>query len=255
MATVNPFNKLHRTELLLIYRSSGTITTVMTKIKLEKRELKGKKTKQLRREGIIPAVIYDKTGNSTMVQGVLGDFVRILENATTTTVIEAELDGTVHKTFIKEIEKDPITDSVVHISFFEVNDKDIITYELPVALIGTSIAVKNNLGVLVQPTKTLHVRSTLSAMKPVLELDISGLEHPGQSINLSEIQLPEGVEFVQKDVEDKAIATITDLQKSVEEEIAEEAAAAAEAGEVVEGEEGAEGAAEAAPEGEAAAEE
>lgn len=217
----------------------------MTKIKLDKRELKGKKTKALRRQGIIPAVIYDKDGNSTMVQGTLGDFVRTLKGATTTTIIEAELDGKAHKTFIKEIESDPITDSLIHISLFEVNDQDVISYELPITLVGVSIAVKNNLGVLVQPTSTLYVRSTLKDMVPEIQIDISTLEHPGQSINLSEVVLPAGIEFVQKDVEDKAIATITDLQKSVEEEIAEEAAAAAEAG-LVEGEEG-----EAAAEGEA----
>lgn len=212
----------------------------MTTIKLDKREIKGKKTKSLRRQGIVPAVIYDKTGNSTMVQGNLGEFVRVLKGATTTTVIEIDLDGKSHKTFIKEVETDPITDEIVHIAFFEVNDQDVITYELPISLTGVSIAVKNNLGVLVQPTQSLYVRSTLKDMRPMLEIDISPLEHPGQSINLSDIVLPDGVEFVRKDAEDKAIATITELQKLVEEDETVTTAEGEEGEETAEGEDSAE---------------
>jgi large subunit ribosomal protein L25 len=238
----------------------------MIDLKLEKREITGKKAKRLRREGTIPSVIYNRKNESYNAKSSAGDLERVLKGISTTTVLDVNYDGRDLKAFVRDIEKDPITGELIHVSFFEIDPSQKITYELPFTLTGVSPAVKNNIGVLIQPTKAVPVRSKLEDMVDEIKIDISDLEVVGQSILLREIELPEGIEFVQKDISDKAIATISQLQKLIveEEEEADEDEEAVEGeegeaaeGETAEGEEGAEGEAaegETVAEGEAAPE-
>lgn len=190
----------------------------------------------------MPAVIYNSKGESFNVQGISGEIVKALHGVTTTTLIDIDFDGTQYKAFVKEIDKDPITSAFRHVAFYAVNDSDTIIFELPFKLEGVSPAVKNNLGVLVQPTKTIAVRGKVSDMIAEYTVDIENLEVPGDGILIKDIELPDGLEFVQEGIDDRAIATVTQLQKLVEEEDAEAEALAAEGAEEVEGEEeGAEG--------------
>jgi hypothetical protein len=80
-------------------------------------------------------------------------------------------------------------------------------------MIGISPAVKNNLGVLVEVLPSIDVKSKLSNLVPFIEIDITKLEHPGQSISVNEIEMPKGISLVNNDLANATIVTITELQK------------------------------------------
>jgi len=186
------------------------------KIQLQKRELTGKKAKRLLKDAIVPAVIYNAKGESTSVKGAYGDLIKLLANATTTTVIDVDIDGKTVKAIIKDVDTNPITDHIRHIAFFEVNEKTEMEFSIPFALTGESPAVKNNLGVLIQVSQNVAVKTKLASLVPEISVDISKLETPGMTISVEDIKLPDGIVLVRKEDAKLAIVTVTKIQKQLE---------------------------------------
>lgn len=210
----------------------------MEKLLLQKRDVLGKKTKALRKEGQVPAVVYNSKTESNNVQLSNSDAQWLYRNTTSTSILDTELDGKVIKTLVKEFDINPMTNEIVHVSLFEIDEKAPMVFTIPFNVIGVSPAVKNNLGILVNVLDSIDVRCGLADLVPSIDIDISGLEHPGQTISVEDIKLPKGMELLNEDMEDAAIVTITEAQK-VEEEVAAETVEGEE-GEEAETEEGAE---------------
>jgi len=210
----------------------------MEKIIFEKREVLGKKNKRLFDEGYIPAVVYNSKGDSTNIKITRSFATKIMSEVTSATVLDAEYDGKSMKVIVKEIDVNPFTERIRHISFFEVDEKQEMTFTIPFKIVGVAPAVKNNLGILVEVLSSIDVRGKLSDLVPFIEIDVTKLEHPGQSISLNELELPKSLELINDDLAETTIVTITELQEEV---VIEEPEAEAEEeveGEEVEGEEG-----------------
>lgn len=188
----------------------------MTKITLEKREITGKKVKQLRADNKVPAVVYDSSKASTNVTAKAGEIERMLRTATTSTIVDLDLDGKATKALIKAVDYDPVKGDIKHVEFFEINENHEFDIEIPFEIIGVSPAVKNNLGVLIQPTLSLDVRCKLKAIVPTIQIDISELDTVGQTITVDDIKLPEGMELIREEQKDLAIVAITELQAELE---------------------------------------
>lgn len=185
----------------------------MEKLLLQKREIAGKKVKALRKEGLIPAVVYNSKTDSKNVTLSASDTDWLYRNTTSTSIIEADLDGKTFKVLVKEFDINPYTNEIVHVSLFEIDEKAPMLFTIPFNIVGISPAVKNNLGILVNPLDAIEVRCTLADLKPSIEIDISGLAHPGQTITVEDIELPKGMSLINKDMLGAAIVTITEAQK------------------------------------------
>lgn len=211
----------------------------MEKIVFEKREIVGKQNKKLFEDGYIPAVVYSAKGDSRNIKITYSLAERIVRSATSATVLDAEYEGKDLKVIVKEIDVNPLTDKIRHIAFFEIDKTKEMTFTIPFKIIGVAPAVKNNLGILVEVLSSIDVRCKLSELVPFIEIDITKLEHPGQSISLDELAIPKGISLENEDLAETTVVTITELQEEIiiEEPEVEEV----EEGEEVEGEEGEEG--------------
>ncbi len=185
----------------------------METITLQKRDVLGKKSKNLLAQGLVPAVMYNAKGDSTNLELDSSIAKQILKIATSTTIFDVTLDGKTSKVLVKDIDLNPVTEEIQHISFFEIDESKKMVFTIPFEIVGISPAVKNNLGTLVKVLPSIDVRCTLAELKPNIVIDISGLEHPGQIIGVHDIQLPEGMELINKEMEQATIITITELQK------------------------------------------
>lgn len=211
----------------------------MEKIKLQKRELTGKKIKQMREKDLIPAVIYNSKGDSTNLSLEKGIAIQLYRVATPTTILDVEIEGKDSKAIIKDFDINPKTTELLHVSFFEIDPKVVMDFTLPFTLKGVSPAVKNNLGILIQVSDSVKVRGKLEDLIAEIVIDVSHLDHPGQTISMEDIELPKGLELVHEGDEAMPIATITQLQKVEvveEEEAKDEEGEEAEEGEETEGE-------------------
>ena len=185
---------------------------MQNKINAKKRDLLGKKVKNIRKDGFVPASIY---GSDTISQSITipyGEIEKVLRTATLTSIIDMDVDGAEIKALIKEVQRDLITNEINHVSFFKIDEKAEMLFEIPIYLTGIAPAVKNNLGALVQTMNSVEVRCKVADLVPSFTVDISKLDGPGQTIKLSEVSMPEAIKLVHKEDLHSTIVTITELQ-------------------------------------------
>jgi large subunit ribosomal protein L25 len=208
------------------------------KLKAEKREVSGKQVKNLRAEGYIPASVYGPKLQSQNVQLDNKEFVSVYAKAGQSKFIDLELDGGKHiKVLVKDVNMHPLKDYYFDVQLYAVDEDTKLTVDVPVELTGEAPAVKQKLGFLMTPMATVAVHCLPKDLPTQFVLDVSKLENPGDTVSVSDIQLPEGVEFDSSVDPASAIAYISLPQLEIVEEVVTP----------VEGEEGTEG--EAATEG------
>ena len=187
----------------------------MEKIKFLERDLSGKKNKILLKDGFIPAVLYNAKTESKNIMLDTSTAKQILRNATSTTILDAELDGKSFKVIVKEVDMNPVTDELRHIAFFEIDESKDMVFSIPFEIVGISPAVKNNLGVLVEVLDSIEVRCKVNDLIPSIKVDISKLEHPGQSISVNELEIPKNISLINEDLKNATVVTISDLQEEI----------------------------------------
>ncbi|MHC1716555.1 MAG: 50S ribosomal protein L25 [Candidatus Dojkabacteria bacterium] len=190
----------------------------MEKIIFENRDTKGKKNKILLKEGKTPAVVYNAKGESKNI--MIGSSLagKIAREVTSTTILDAEMGSKGLKVVVKEIDMNPITEEIRHIAFFEIDESKEMAFTIPFKIIGISPAVKNNLGILVEVMNSIDVRCKVSDLIPFIEIDISKLEHPGQSISVEDLNISKSISLVNEELMHATIVTVTEL---LEEEVFE----------------------------------
>ena len=211
-------------------------------------------TKRLRREGLVPGVVYGGGSDDTLTFKVDSRVLRqVLVDGSA--LIDLEVGGSKRPVIVKDQQLHPVRDEVMHIDLLEVRLDEKIQTTVGVHVEGAEEApgIKEG-GVLEQVTHQLNIEALPTAIPDVIVVDVSGMEIAA-TMHLSELSPPEGVEFLD-DAEETIIATVV-VPTEVEEpeEIEEETELVGEDGEPIEAEaaeegEDAEGSAEEAEGGE-----
>jgi large subunit ribosomal protein L25 len=189
-------------------------------IKAEPRTLLGKKARRLLRHGQVPGVVFRSNGESMPVQFEARTLGRVLHHAGTTHLIEVELNGERLSTLLREVDREPITARIRHVSLWAMAMDEPIETEVPIVLEGESLALKSG-GVLIHPVEKLRVKCLPTQIPEAIHVDISPLESFGDSIHLRDIRLPEGVQAL--DDPDTTIASVAAPKVEAEEQEAAEA--------------------------------
>jgi large subunit ribosomal protein L25 len=221
-----------------------------TKLTVTAREHLGtRETKRLRREGLVPGVLYGR-GEPVAFCVAERELRRALTGAAGLhSILDVEIDGAdkTHASILKEYQVDAVRGTITHIDLHEVRLDRPITASVTVHLVGGEDApgVREG-GVLSQPLREISVEALPLEVPEHLDLDVSHMGI-GDTLRIADMHVPENVKLL--DDPETVVATVTAPTRAIEEEVAE-----AEEGEEVEGEvpegEAAEGAeAEAAPEG------
>ena len=163
----------------------------------QKREAAGKKAARLlRKEGLIPCNLYgEKKENGKVVAEAFAIPMAELRKVIYTPhiyVIDLNIDGEVRKAVIKEIQFHPVSDAVLHVDFYEVNDEKPITIGIPVKLNGLAQGVRDG-GKLNLSIRKINVTAPFQQIPEVLDIDVTNLEL-GKSIKVRDLSF-EGLEL------------------------------------------------------------
>lgn len=218
----------------------------MEKIKLQatKREVLGKKVSALRREGLVPVVLYGKGKDNMSLSVNKKEFDRAYRMSGGSTIIQVEIDGEKTKNvLVKDIDKHPVSDTILHADFYQVRMSEKITAPIPLSFVGDSIAVMDLSGSLITNKSEIEVECLPADLPHEIEVDISVLEDFESVIHVKDIKLPEGVEV--KDDPDETVVLVEPPRSEeelaeLEEPVEEGEMPEAEQGQVEEGEEGTE---------------
>ncbi|UXM95724.1 MULTISPECIES: 50S ribosomal protein L25/general stress protein Ctc [unclassified Bartonella] len=195
-------------------------------LKAEKRDRVGKgSSRELRRNGLIPAVIYgDKQEPIAISVPYKEVFYKIHGGGFRTTVATIDLDGKKIQVLPKDYQLNPVSDAPLHVDFLRVSAKSVVEVNVPVHFINEEAApgIKRG-GVLNVVRHDVELLAPANAIPEAITVDLTGYEI-GDSIHISAVKLPAKVETVIQD-RDFTIATIVAPAALTSEEAAEEAAA------------------------------
>ncbi|MHA1164090.1 MAG: 50S ribosomal protein L25/general stress protein Ctc [Alphaproteobacteria bacterium] len=211
----------------------------VSEIKAAARDQMGKgAARAIRREGRIPGIIY---GDRTDPQQISVDDKELWMHVRTgqflNTIYMLDVDGKSERVIPRDIQMHPVRDVPIHVDFLRLGKGAKVTVEVPVQFLNeeASPGLKRG-GVLNIVRHTIELRCVAEAIPERLDADLSGLEI-GDSLHVSSITFPEGVELTIAD-RDFTVVTVVGRMAEIVEEVEEEEGIE---GEEFEGEEGEEG--------------
>ena len=167
-------------------------------LKAEVRKEQGKKaSRDLRRKGLVPSVVYgvDKDANGLpKAQSIVVSEKELSKLIYTPNVyiVNLDVDGSVCKVILKELQCDPVSDRPIHVDFYQITDAPIVI-EVPVKLHGLAEGVKAG-GKLVLNVRKLKVRAPYTSLPDTLDIDVTPLTL-GKSMKVSALHF-DGLEIV-----------------------------------------------------------
>jgi large subunit ribosomal protein L25 len=210
---------------------------VRTELNAARREVLGKKVRQLRRQGLTPANIFGRRLDSLAVQVSSDELRRVLHSAGRNAIVYLRLDGDEPRpTFVKDVQRNPVSDVVLHVDFLQISLKETVKLDVQLHLVGLAPAVDKLGGILVHGLDHVMVEALPTEVPSVIEVDVSGLVEIDQALHVSDLRVPEGVtvltdpEQVVAKVSPPAVMREEEEEKAAAEAAAAEAAAAEEAG-------------------------
>ncbi|RKY85609.1 50S ribosomal protein L25 [candidate division KSB1 bacterium] len=186
----------------------------------EKRTETGKsKVNALRKKGLIPAVFYAHKKKPVPITINEKDLKNILSQEHSIISLKLET-GKKYKSILREIQYDPVKDTILHVDFMGIKLKEKIKAEVPVTLTGTPVGVKEG-GIIEQLIREVEIEALPLDIPDHIEVDVSHLKI-GDSVHAGDIKL-EKIKVLTKN--DTSIATVGAPRKikEVEEKIEKEA--------------------------------
>jgi large subunit ribosomal protein L25 len=158
-------------------------------LKAERRSVVGKQVKALRREGLLPAVLYGSHMEATPIQLNRHATMLALRGVSASALLTIDLDGEPHKALVREKQYDFIRRELKHLDFQAVSMTEKLRINVPVEVVGTSGAIQNFSGVLVINLSTLDIECLPGDLPTAIEVDITPIEHIGDAITVGDLKL------------------------------------------------------------------
>ena len=206
-------------------------------LKLSPRDVVGKKVKRLRRQGLVPVHFFGNGTESLPMQVEGAVLRRVLPRAGTNVPISIDIEGSEDDNicFVKEVQRHPVTEDILHVDFLRVDVTQSIRAEVPIILEGIAPAARDLGGTLLQTLDTVLVEALPMRIPASFTIDVSGLDDFDKTIRVDSLTLSADVTIIA----DPGQMITTVVRPRIEEEPEAEEEELLEEGEEAEGEEGA----------------
>lgn len=204
-------------------------------LKLDQRTLLGKKVRRLRRQGVIPVHVYGSGIEPANLQVDDRTLNRLLLQVGSNIPVSVEYEGQDEESicFVREIQRHPVSDTIIHVDFLRVDVTQTVAAEVPVTLVGSSPAVSQMAGTLLQNIQSLTIEALPMNMPAEVTVDISTLVDFDTTLVVGDVEVP-GNATVLNDPEDVIVRV---APPRLEVEVSEEGEELEEGEEAAEGEE------------------
>jgi len=164
------------------------MTTQKHSLQAEKRENIGKKVKLLRQKNILPAHVYGQE-ESISIQVKGKEFTKVFSETGETGVVYLDIQGEAKSrpVLISGVSYNPVTGDIQNIDFKQVNLSETITANIPLELVGESIAVKAG-NVLLALLDEIEVEALPADLPEKFELSVEGLAEVDQELKVSDLK-------------------------------------------------------------------
>ena len=189
-------------------------------INAEKRNVVGKQVKALRRQGILPGVIYGRHIEAFPIQMDAHNAALILDKLTASSLITIDVDGEKFSVLMRDRQRDVIFGDLLHVDFLVVSLTEKLRATIELKLVGEAPVADNPEVVVTQVLNDIEIEAFPQDLPEVIEVDISTLETVDDEITVSDLDLGENIAILTDPNE-----TIVSVGYVAQEEVAEEAEA------------------------------
>lgn len=192
------------------------------------RQIRGKAVKNLRRNGLLPAVVFGRDYESNSVQLDAHEFELLRRRTGRNTLLDLTLDGDrPMPVLVHGIQEHPISRAPIHVDLLVVKMTEELTVEVSINFVGESVAVERMGGVLLHLRESVQVRALPDHLPQSVEVDITPLDGFDQVLHVSDISIPSDVTLVTDPTEPLARVQAPRIEEVAEpvEEVEEVAAA------------------------------
>ena len=174
------------------------------KLNAQLRDVKGTgASRQLRRENIVPAQLYQRDKENVNLQVVAKELDKIIAEAGTSTIISLVIDGEDHKVLIRDYQRHPYKNQYLHVDFLGVNLDEKLRVSVPVVLLNRDdIYVQPS--VLMQHLEEIEIEALPMDIPSQAELDVQTMEYD-DTFYVKDLEL----------VNDDKIEILTDLEETI----------------------------------------
>jgi len=158
----------------------------------EPRTVTGKKVKQLRREGMVPGVIYGQS-EPVKIQMDVKPLRRALRIAGTGQLVEIDMNGKGYTVLAREIQQHVTRRDILHVDFLEVDMASTIRSEADLISVGESPLAETGEGIIAQVLHSVEIECLPDNLVSQIEFDISTIETTDDSITIADLVVPEGI--------------------------------------------------------------
>ncbi len=201
------------------------------KLSLAKRELTGKKVKDLRAQGLIPSVVFGGKDEPILTQSPYNETEKVLLSAGYHSPIDLDIAGKKQMALVKVVHVDPVKRTIQNVEFQAISANQVVEATTPIEIVNfeKSDASKAHLAIL-QVMEEIDVKAKPVDLPESITVDASGLKTVDDGITIADLALPKGVELADKELDpESAIANVYDpVQEAAEREAEAEADKAAE---------------------------
>lgn len=189
-------------------------------INAEKRNVVGKQVKALRRQGILPGVIYGRHIEAFPIQMDAHNAALILDKLTASSLITLDVDGEKFSVLMRDRQRDVIFGDLLHVDFLVVSLTEKLRATIELKLVGEAPVADNPEVVVTQVLNDIEIEAFPQDLPEVIEVDISTLETVDDEITVADLDLGENIAILTDPNE-----TIVSVGYVAQEEVAEEAEA------------------------------
>jgi large subunit ribosomal protein L25 len=166
-------------------------------LNVKKREVTGKGVKNLRKQNLIPAVIYGKDAPPQNLIVEYLPFSKLYKEAGESSLIDLKIDEKMPvKVLVQDVQTDPTTGKFSHIDFHQINMKEKITVEALLKFIGEAPIVKETGGTLIKSLDAVKIECLPQDLIHEIEVDISSLKTFEDAIHVKDLKVPSGVKIL-----------------------------------------------------------
>jgi len=190
-------------------------------LQAKKRTIIGKQVKVLRREGLIPGIVYGGEGDPIPVELDALDTSRILTQTSASSLIALKVGRKSHTVLLRDIQYDVIRREPIHVDFLEVAMDETIRTTVPIEFVGEAPGVKELGGVLVTGLNELEIEALPADLPDRISVDLEILDEIDTSISVRDLLIGQGVEVLTNSNEVIAHIVYQEIEEIIEEEVEE----------------------------------
>ena len=182
----------------------------------------GKKVKNLRLDGKLPAVLFGHGIESTPILLDLRETTKILSSVGSSTLVTVNFEGNEHAVLVRERQRDVLFRTLLHVDFQAISMTEVVRAQVPIHIGDVESPAVQSYGAMINTgLDVLEIECLPQDLPERILIDVSGLFEIGDSILVQDIELPEGIQVLD-DSEALIVVVSAPIAEEIEEEVEEE---------------------------------